>query len=143
VAVRKLREALDDDAEDPRYIETIPKRGYRFLVPQVRRIDADGKEASHLAPSLTLIGFHSDQSSTRSFHATRDARAAARYNHVSVGVEDFKRNVIRIAVPVDLDHTREPLYRRPGSGGTKKEGLGHRAIRVAGRVLPDTQAGSG
>ena len=39
VAVRKLREALDDDAEDPRYIETIPKRGYRFLVTEVRRVD--------------------------------------------------------------------------------------------------------
>jgi eukaryotic-like serine/threonine-protein kinase len=33
VAVRKLREALGDDAESPVYIETIPKRGYRFLVP--------------------------------------------------------------------------------------------------------------
>ena len=40
VAVRKLREALDDNAENPRYIETIPKRGYRFLVPEVRRMDA-------------------------------------------------------------------------------------------------------
>ena len=40
VAIRKLREALDDNAEDPRYIETIPKRGYRFLVPEVRRTDA-------------------------------------------------------------------------------------------------------
>jgi DNA-binding winged helix-turn-helix (wHTH) protein/tetratricopeptide (TPR) repeat protein len=39
VAVRKLREALDDNAEDPRYIETIPKRGYRFLVPEVRRVE--------------------------------------------------------------------------------------------------------
>ncbi len=39
VAVRKLREALDDNAEDPRYIETIPKHGYRFLVPEVRRLD--------------------------------------------------------------------------------------------------------
>ncbi|HLW80177.1 MAG TPA: winged helix-turn-helix domain-containing protein, partial [Terriglobia bacterium] len=37
VAVRKLREALGDDAENPVYIETIPKRGYRFLVPAVRR----------------------------------------------------------------------------------------------------------
>lgn len=36
VAVRKLREALDDDAESPRYVETIPKRGYRFLGPAVR-----------------------------------------------------------------------------------------------------------
>jgi eukaryotic-like serine/threonine-protein kinase len=46
VAVRKLREALDDDADDPRYIETIPKRGYRFLVPEVRRIDA-ARQAAH------------------------------------------------------------------------------------------------
>jgi len=29
--VRKLREALADNPENPRYIETIPKRGYRFL----------------------------------------------------------------------------------------------------------------
>lgn len=40
VAVGKLREALNDNAEDPRYIETIPKRGYRFLVTEVRGIDA-------------------------------------------------------------------------------------------------------
>ncbi|MCU1248840.1 MAG: Serine/threonine protein kinase with repeat, partial [Edaphobacter sp.] len=40
VAVGKLREALDDNADDPRYIETIPKRGYRFLVPEIRRVDA-------------------------------------------------------------------------------------------------------
>jgi DNA-binding winged helix-turn-helix (wHTH) protein/tetratricopeptide (TPR) repeat protein len=32
-AVSKLREALSDDPDKPRYIETIPKRGYRFLVP--------------------------------------------------------------------------------------------------------------
>lgn len=39
VAVGKLREALDDRAERPRYIETIPRRGYRFLVTEVRRLD--------------------------------------------------------------------------------------------------------
>jgi Tol biopolymer transport system component/DNA-binding winged helix-turn-helix (wHTH) protein len=32
-AVMKLREALDDSAEAPLYIETIPKRGYRFIAP--------------------------------------------------------------------------------------------------------------
>jgi DNA-binding winged helix-turn-helix (wHTH) protein/Tfp pilus assembly protein PilF len=46
VAVGKLREALDDDADDPRYIETIPKRGYRFLVPEVRRVDAAQEAAA-------------------------------------------------------------------------------------------------
>ena len=30
-AVAKLREALDDDAERPKFIETVPKRGYRFI----------------------------------------------------------------------------------------------------------------
>src|SRR6516165_11156219 len=32
-AVMKLREALGDSADTPLYIETIPKRGYRFIAP--------------------------------------------------------------------------------------------------------------
>ncbi len=32
-AVRKLRSALGDETESPHYIETFPKRGYRFLAP--------------------------------------------------------------------------------------------------------------
>src|SRR5258708_12394115 len=31
--VKKLREALSDDAVKPLYIETIPRRGYRFIAP--------------------------------------------------------------------------------------------------------------
>jgi len=30
-AINKLREALGDDADSPRFIETLPRRGYRFL----------------------------------------------------------------------------------------------------------------
>lgn len=30
-AVNKIREALSDSADNPRYIETLPKRGYRFI----------------------------------------------------------------------------------------------------------------
>src|SRR5512142_1706055 len=32
-AVNKLREALSDSAQNPRYIETLPRRGYRFIAP--------------------------------------------------------------------------------------------------------------
>src|SRR3982751_4135579 len=32
-AVRKLREALEDSAERPQFVETIPRRGYRFIAP--------------------------------------------------------------------------------------------------------------
>jgi DNA-binding winged helix-turn-helix (wHTH) protein len=31
--VRSLRKALGDDASNPRLIETIPRRGYRFICP--------------------------------------------------------------------------------------------------------------
>ena len=30
-AVNKLRDALSDSAEEPKYIETLPRRGYRFI----------------------------------------------------------------------------------------------------------------
>ena len=32
-AIARLREVLGDSPENPRYIETLPRRGYRFLVP--------------------------------------------------------------------------------------------------------------
>jgi TolB-like protein/DNA-binding winged helix-turn-helix (wHTH) protein/Tfp pilus assembly protein PilF len=32
-AVKKIRAALNDDADFPRYIETVPRRGYRFIAP--------------------------------------------------------------------------------------------------------------
>lgn len=32
-AVNKVREALGDAAETPRFIETLPRRGYRFIAP--------------------------------------------------------------------------------------------------------------
>jgi eukaryotic-like serine/threonine-protein kinase len=33
VAVGKLRESLGDSADNPRFIETVPRRGYRFIAP--------------------------------------------------------------------------------------------------------------
>jgi DNA-binding winged helix-turn-helix (wHTH) protein len=32
-AVKRLRDALGDSAETPRFIETLPRRGYRFIAP--------------------------------------------------------------------------------------------------------------
>jgi TolB-like protein/DNA-binding winged helix-turn-helix (wHTH) protein/Flp pilus assembly protein TadD len=40
IAIGKLRGALGDSAENPRFIETLPKRGYRFIA-DVSVIDAD------------------------------------------------------------------------------------------------------
>lgn len=32
-AIKKLRDALGDSAENPRFVETLPRRGYRFIAP--------------------------------------------------------------------------------------------------------------
>jgi TolB-like protein/DNA-binding winged helix-turn-helix (wHTH) protein/Tfp pilus assembly protein PilF len=32
-AIKKLRQALDDAADTPRFVETLPRRGYRFIAP--------------------------------------------------------------------------------------------------------------
>src|ERR1700686_341078 len=42
IAIGKLRNALGDSAENPRYIETLPKRGYRFIA-EVTIGDLDGR----------------------------------------------------------------------------------------------------
>lgn len=43
--VRQIRLALDDDAESPKFIETVPRRGYRFVFPIT---DPNGQPASGL-----------------------------------------------------------------------------------------------
>ena len=35
-AVNKIREALGDSAEKPRFVETLPRKGYRFIGPITR-----------------------------------------------------------------------------------------------------------
>jgi TolB-like protein/DNA-binding winged helix-turn-helix (wHTH) protein/Flp pilus assembly protein TadD len=45
-AVRKLRAALGDTAETPRYIETLPRRGYRYIGPVERTVAADAEVAA-------------------------------------------------------------------------------------------------
>ena len=32
-AINKIREVLSDSAESPRFVETVPRRGYRFVAP--------------------------------------------------------------------------------------------------------------
>src|SRR5438309_11336841 len=41
-AINKLREALGDSADNPRFIETLPRRGYRFITP----VTSEDREAS-------------------------------------------------------------------------------------------------
>ena len=53
IAIAKLRTALEDSAENPRFIETLPKRGYRFIADvSVVDIDTSPKKPKSSAGNL-------------------------------------------------------------------------------------------
>ncbi len=47
-AINKLRDALGDSAENPRFVETLPRRGYRFIAP----VNETAPGAGHTSPPL-------------------------------------------------------------------------------------------
>lgn len=52
-AVKKLRQGLEDSADHPRFVETLPKIGYRFIAPVEWVPDANSK---NLQPRVVVIG---------------------------------------------------------------------------------------
>jgi DNA-binding winged helix-turn-helix (wHTH) protein len=48
-AVNKIREVLGDSAESPRFVETLPRRGYRFIAPVEHLGDAAGVKENPIA----------------------------------------------------------------------------------------------
>jgi len=108
-AVKKIRVALSDDALTPRYIETIPKRGYRWIAPLQGTADPlpsnplpESQPASleHVARSsripTILLAFVAGVLllSILGFHLTREARArtAARPLLVILPFENWSDN---------------------------------------------------
>src|SRR5215510_1120702 len=53
-AVKRLRAALGDDADNPTFVETLPRRGYRFIAPTTA---ADGAPGAAVAPRLAVLPF--------------------------------------------------------------------------------------
>lgn len=76
-AVKRLREALADSAEQPRYIETIPKRGYRFIAPVTA--NGNGVNEERAAAPPTEVAKHAEKQvfGSRGLHKAIYAIAAA------------------------------------------------------------------
>src|SRR5580692_9934879 len=68
ISIGKLRSALGDSAENPRFIETLPKRGYRFIA-NVSVVDAD-------APPKTQKPMAGDLPATDPGHKIQNAGLA-------------------------------------------------------------------
>lgn len=56
-AIKKLREALGDSADNPRFVETLPRRGYRFIYPVA--------PVSPPAANVGAVGAHTGVGATR------------------------------------------------------------------------------
>lgn len=105
-AVKKLRDALADDAEKPRFIETLPRRGYRFLAP--------------------ITGNHQGESPTRAPKWKIAALVVAAVAAATVaGVPRWRLSRLRMLTEKDTivlgdfaNSTGDPVF-----GGTLREGL--------------------
>ena len=53
-AIKRIRTVLDDDAESPRYIETLPRRGYRFIAPLEKVNGASPSGIANVSPGAVL-----------------------------------------------------------------------------------------
>jgi TolB-like protein/DNA-binding winged helix-turn-helix (wHTH) protein/Tfp pilus assembly protein PilF len=72
-AVRRLRDALGDSADVPRFVETLPRRGYRFIAPVMRQPVAE--ETPSFGPAAESNGEASP--TPIATHAWRLTRALA------------------------------------------------------------------
>jgi len=87
-AMRKLRDALNDKAEAPRYIETLPRRGYRLIVP-VENMEAQG---SQVQGTISVDGGRASGPKSR-LASWRKAIAAAVMVAIAIGsLWFFRRN---------------------------------------------------
>lgn len=88
-AINKIREALGDSADNPRFVETVPRRGYRFIAP------VEGRKGPAEASSETVGTFAASTSGPEPAGRQSEARpqvAEPRFNRrawlwgVAVGV---------------------------------------------------------
>lgn len=55
-AIRKIRRALSDDAEEPQYLQTVVGRGYRFVAPNAEEVQVPASPSQGFAVSPEDLG---------------------------------------------------------------------------------------
>ncbi len=123
-ALKRLRAALDDDADNPRFIETVPKRGYRFIAPirvETAPVEAAAKAlAPPAASALVMHPASADRNEVPSSHWTRRL--------VLIGA-----CVVVAAITVFLAVSRRAMPPQPGAGReSATAGPLHQSIAVLG-----------
>ena len=112
-AIKKLRAALNDSTDNPRFIETIPRRGYRFLAPVTTQVSVHQSEAaetrkaspSDLSPEIAPSATSNGNSSSLVLGARHGAR---RWPIIAVVIL-----ALCIAAPFSFLFKRKMLSRHP------------------------------
>lgn len=102
--VRQLRVALGDDAHHPRFVETVPRRGYRF-VAEVREVTADefersphpGVRLNDDAQSETSDDVFIDKTVDEDVNPQSAAKSRRRRNYVVLGLVAFTLIILAIS----------------------------------------------
>jgi DNA-binding winged helix-turn-helix (wHTH) protein len=79
-AIKKLRQALGDDNKKPRFIETLPKRGYRFIgtVEKARMVSTPAKASTATSRVGQVAKLCSDSALSFTLVSVDDETAAER-----------------------------------------------------------------
>ena len=111
-AINKIREVLGDSAESPRFVETLPRRGYRFiaLADDVKRVPADQVSPAHGSTKknwIRLTGLAED-----ALHGTDGCRRP----HAQLLVENYPpvdhRGISRLSCRASPSFKRSKKWRR-------------------------------
>jgi DNA-binding winged helix-turn-helix (wHTH) protein/tetratricopeptide (TPR) repeat protein len=135
--IRRIRFALNDQAETPRFLQTLPRRGYSFLMP-VERIDPSGRAEEvtpSVVPELVKLTPASPTERSRSYRRIVLALAVVAalffptHSTHQMPVVATDDSVLRIAVsPVIIDGAASDLDHR---------GLSAELRRYLARIPPD------
>ncbi len=118
-AINRLRQALEDSADEPTFIETLPRRGYRFLVP-VDKAAVPTHASIGVLPFADLSAdkeseYFSDGLAEEIINALsqiEDLRVAARSSSFSFKGRDF--DISQIGTKLNVANVLEGSVRRAG-----------------------------
>jgi DNA-binding winged helix-turn-helix (wHTH) protein/tetratricopeptide (TPR) repeat protein len=103
--VRRIRTALHDNADTPCYVETLPRRGYRFIAP-VQHVEVE--DDSKVAVSVAVAAPRSR--STR-WHRVAIAAIVVLIAGVATGSAVLERARLRVSSTVSIAHQKVELGR--------------------------------
>jgi TolB-like protein/DNA-binding winged helix-turn-helix (wHTH) protein len=136
-AIKRIRTALEDDAENPRFIATLPRRGYKFLAPVTMPI-AEGASAPAIRrPQASSPNGRWLFASAAAIVAALGLLVASnsKFAHPSRNIRPAQINSIAVLPLDDLTHDPQHAYLADGMTDELINELGQvKALRVVSRT---------